>query len=99
MLDPSDASTLSTMPLSTPLGALAAGMDFDPATGTFYVADGGSGGTDSLYTLDPATGVLTAIGPLGIAGGLSGLAVPEPDTALLGIAACAALAGVARRRG
>ena len=48
---------VGTTPLSVELGALA-GMDFDPATDTFYVADGGSGGTDSLYTLDPATGVL-----------------------------------------
>ena len=96
-LDPSDASTLSTTPLSTALGALA-GMDFDPTTGTFYVADGGSGGTNELYTLDPVTGVLDPIGPLGIASGLSGLAVPEPGAALLGLAACAAIAGVAMRR-
>jgi DNA-binding beta-propeller fold protein YncE len=96
-LDPSNASTLSTTPLSIALGTLA-GMDIDPATGTVYVADGGTGGTNTLYTLDPATGVLDAIGPLGIASGLSGLAVPEPDAALLGLAACAALAGVATRR-
>jgi len=97
VLDSSDASTLSTTSLSEALGALA-GMDFDPASGTLYVADGGAGGTNTLYTLDPTTGVLGAIGPLGIASGLSGLAVPEPGAALLGIAACAALAGVATRR-
>jgi DNA-binding beta-propeller fold protein YncE len=97
-LDPSDASTLSTTALSHALGTLA-GMDFDPATGTLYVADGGSTGSDSLYTLDTATGVLTTIGPLGITSGLSGLAVPEPDAALLAVVAGAALAAaVATRR-
>jgi DNA-binding beta-propeller fold protein YncE len=101
ILDPSDAHEISSTPLSTKLGPIA-GMDFDPATGTLYVADGGSGpsgdtGTDSLYTLNPANGVLTTIGPLGIAGGLSGLVVPEPQAALLGVAACAALAAVTAR--
>jgi DNA-binding beta-propeller fold protein YncE len=98
VLDPTDASTLSSVDLSQPLGALA-GMDFDPATGTLYVADGGNGGNDALFTLDPATGVLTLVGPLGLANGLSGLAVPEPGATALAIAACAALAGVARARG
>jgi DNA-binding beta-propeller fold protein YncE len=97
VLDPTDASTLSSVDLSQPLGALA-GMDFDPATGTLYVADGGNGGNDALFTLDPATGVLTLVGPLGLADGLSGLAVPEPGAAALAVAACAALSGVARVR-
>lgn len=96
-LDPTDASTLSTTALSRTLGALA-GMDFDAATATFYVADGGSGGTDSLYTLNPATAVLTTIGPLGVAGGLSGLAVPEPDETLLAVVAGAALAAIVATR-
>jgi DNA-binding beta-propeller fold protein YncE len=96
-LDPTDASTLSTTALSRTLGALA-GMDFDDATATLYVADGGSGGTDSLYTLDPATAVLTTIGPLGIAGGLSGLAVPETNVGLLAVVAGAALAAVVALR-
>ena len=97
MLDPTDASTLSSVDLSHPLGALA-GMDFDPATGTLYVADGGTGGADALFTLDPATGGLTEIGPLGLANGLSGLAVPEPDAAVLAAAAYLTLASVALRR-
>ena len=42
------------------VGAVLPGMDVDPATGTLYVADGESGGTDTLYTLDPSTGALTA---------------------------------------
>jgi len=74
---------LTTVPLSEPLGSTA-GMDVDPATGTFYIADGGSDGTDMLYTLHPSTGVLTEVGPLGVDTGLAGLAfVPEPVTALL----------------
>jgi subtilisin-like proprotein convertase family protein len=58
--------------LSGGLGEFA-GMDFHPETGTLFVADGGVGGSDSLYTLNPATGTLTWIGPTGLANGLSGL--------------------------
>jgi len=90
-VDPADASTLSSVGLSEPLGPLA-GMDFDPATGTLWVADGGSGGHGALFTLDPATGTLHEIGPLGLANGLSGLAVPEPGAAAAGAFAIAALA-------
>lgn len=97
VLDPSDASTLSSVALSEPLGALA-GMDFDPATGTLYVADGGSGGANALFTLDPVTGALSEVGPLGIASGLSGLAVPEPASSALTLATIAALAALAVRR-
>jgi len=42
VLDPAVASTLATIPLSEPLGAVA-GMDFDPVSGLLYVADGGTG--------------------------------------------------------
>lgn len=76
-------ATLTTLSLSRSLGAVA-GMAVDPATGVFYVADGDSGGTDHLYTLDPTTGLLTDIGPTGLANGLAGLAiVPEPASAVL----------------
>ncbi len=76
-------ATLTTLSLSRSLGAVA-GMAVDPATGIFYVADGDSGGTDHLYTLDPTTGLLTDIGPTGLANGLAGLAiVPEPASAVL----------------
>lgn len=76
-------ATLTTLSLSRSLGAVA-GMAVDPATGIFYVADGDSGGTDHLYTLDPTTGLLTDIGPTGLANGLAGLAiVPEPASIVL----------------
>jgi DNA-binding beta-propeller fold protein YncE len=98
-LDPDTAETIDSVALSTGLGQLA-GMDFDFESGAMFVADGGTGGTNTLYTLDVATGALASVGPLGIAGGLSGLAAPEPQSALLGAAAVASLAGVvaARRR-
>ncbi|MBV9407076.1 MAG: hypothetical protein JO211_17135 [Acidobacteriaceae bacterium] len=66
--------------VSGPLGILA-GMDFDPATGRLYVADGGTGAGDDLYTLNPSNGNLTLVGSLGLTNGLAGLAftpVPEP---------------------
>jgi hypothetical protein len=81
-------AALSSKSLNIALGSTS-GMAVDPATGVFYVADGESAGTDKLYTLNPATGVLTAIGPTGLANGLAGLTfVPEPEAAmLLGLAA------------
>jgi DNA-binding beta-propeller fold protein YncE len=96
-LDPSDASTLSSVDLSEPVGALA-GMDFDSASGTLYVADGGAGGRDMLFTLDPATGILDEIGPLGLANGLSGLAVPEPAATAAGAVVLGSLARWRLRR-
>ncbi len=82
-IDKITGALLSYKTLNVALGAVA-GMAVDPFSGVFYVADGDSGGTDKLYTLDPATGVLTAVGPLGVADGLAGLAfVPEPGAAVL----------------
>lgn len=67
-------ATLTAIPLSVNLGGLA-GMDFDPTAGTLYVTDSGTGGTNQLYSLDPASGQMTAIGPTGLTGfALSGLA-------------------------
>lgn len=98
VLDPDDASTLASTPLSEPLGAVA-GMDFDSTSGVLYVADGGTGGQDALFTLDVETGVLTGIGALGLANGLSGLAVvPEPGAFPLGAAGIVALVAWGRRR-
>lgn len=76
------ASVMTSVALSTPLGEMV-GMDFDPQSGQLFVADGGAGSTDMLYTLDPGTGALTSIG-VTRTGGLSGLEfVPEPATLLL----------------
>jgi hypothetical protein len=61
-------------------------MAFHPTTGVLYVADGGGviSGTDTLYTLDTDTGVLTTVGSTGLEDGLSGLTfIPEPTSLLL----------------
>jgi DNA-binding beta-propeller fold protein YncE len=90
-VDRASGAILTTTDLSTSLGSTA-GMDVHPATGVFYVADGQSGGTDRLYTLDPATGLLTDQGLLGLDTGLAGLAfLPEPGTLLLVMFAGAAM--------
>jgi len=48
---------------------------------TLYAADGAQGNLSNLYTLDPATGVVsTTIGPIGFA--ITGLAI-DPGTGLL----------------
>jgi DNA-binding beta-propeller fold protein YncE len=94
---PSSTATVVREIGSSDISALA-GIDFDPASGTLYVADGGAGGANALFTLDPATGVLSEVGPLGLANGLSGLAVPEPGAAALAYAVVAALGGISARR-
>jgi hypothetical protein len=85
--------------LSGALGQYA-GMDYNPANGKFYVADGGTGGGD-LYTVNPATGSLSLVGSLGLSQGLAGLAfspTPEPGTiAMLG-SGFALLMALGRRR-
>ena len=96
-LDLADASIDASSAISPPLGNVA-GMDFDPASGFFYVADGGGSGTNSLYTLDPVTGDLDAVGATGLANGLGALAVPEPGALARGVAGAAALAVIAARR-
>lgn len=86
-------TTALNLNLSGALGDLA-GMDFDPTTGTLYVADGGTGG-GNLYTLNPANGNLTLVGSLGLTNGLAGLAfspaVPEPGAFSLLIVGIACL--------
>ena len=79
LVDTLTASILDTTALSGPLGDVA-GMDSDPTSSALYVADGGSDGSlGSLYTVDPATGQVSTIGPTGLTYGLSGLVfVPEP---------------------
>ncbi len=71
-IDPTTGDVTDSVALSVPLGR-GAGMDIERSTGTIFVADGGDLGTDTLYTLEPATGVLTGVGPLGLPDGLSGL--------------------------
>jgi hypothetical protein len=77
-LDPSTGQVLTTRILTPALGG-DGGMDFNPATGLFYVVDGkelGSpyAGANALYTLNPATGALNLVGPTGnTQGGFSGL--------------------------
>ena len=76
-------AALTNIALSAALGATA-GMSFDPASGLLYVADGESGGTNHLYTLNTTNGILTDVGPTGATSGMSALAfVPEPAGMLL----------------
>jgi DNA-binding beta-propeller fold protein YncE len=99
-LDPSNAQVLTSVSLNVGLG-VAAGMDVDPETGTLYVADGAlsGSGTNKLYTLEPATGVLTEIGTTVPDVGLSGLAfIPEPSAVLLLLAAGPMVRRLSRRR-
>jgi DNA-binding beta-propeller fold protein YncE len=82
-LNKSNAQIITSVPLSRPLGAVA-GMDFHPDSDVLYVADGFTAGTDLLFTLDVNTGILTEVGPTGLANGLAGLEfVPEPATLAL----------------
>jgi hypothetical protein len=101
-----NGAILSSVPLSVQLGSTV-GMSIDPATGTFYVGDGASPGTNSLYTLNPTTGGLTRIGTFNLTAELSGLAftpatsIPEPASAILmglGIVGLTVVASAARRR-
>ena len=97
-VDKSNAATLTSITLPVNLG-FTAGMDFHPATGTLYVADGGLGdGTDSLYSIDPTNGAMALVGPTGVVGGMAGLvfAIPEPSSAAM--ASIAGLIALAMRR-
>jgi len=100
-VNPATAEVLSAVNVSGSLGYVA-GMTFDPSSGRLYVVDGygvtdvDPGAARRLQTLDPATGVLTSVGPLGLPLGMSALvAVPEPGAA---VAACLAAVLVLRRR-
>lgn len=102
-VDKATGNVQSSVALSVDLGS-SAGMAVDPLTGVFWVADGGTFATNSLHTLDPITGNMSLVGPLGhnLISGLTFVpaAVPEPTTLLLGSIALggAALAGWKKRR-
>ena len=75
------ANVLNSVTLSLDLGRV--GMTFSQ-DGTFLIVDGEADATDTLYTLDPTTGILTSIGHTGLDNGLVGLAyIPEPSTLVL----------------
>lgn len=81
----SNGAITSSTALSVDLGGTA-GMAFDPVSGLLYVADGSTGGTNALYIVDPASGIASVIGALGVPGGIAGLtftAVPEPSGLIL----------------
>jgi hypothetical protein len=104
-VNPATAAITGSVALSTPLGDVA-GFTYDSSLGQFLVADGDVSGTDSLYTLNVTTGLLTLIGPTGLAQGLAGLAsdtgvgvaVPVPAAAYGGLALLGLVAYARRRR-
>jgi hypothetical protein len=83
VLNPADASRISTLAISTFYDGLAVRSD-----GTIFAAQGGEGATmDGIFTIDPLTGAATLIGNTGV-GNSSDLAffataVPEPSTIAL----------------
>ena len=95
----STGAIINSVDLSIDLGTTA-GMDFDPMSGDLYVADGGTFGTNGLYSLDPVSGVLTLIGPTGLPSGLLGLAfvIPEPSSIAIGMLAAIGFVAPWRRR-
>ncbi len=97
-VDKSTAAIVNSVTLSVDLG-FTSGMDFNPATGALYVADGGFGdGTDSLYTLDPATGFMNLVGPTGLPDGLAGLAFVIPEPTCMALVSVLGLVAIAMHR-
>ena len=94
-IDKATGATLTAVPLSTGLGAMA-GMDFDRVTGELYVADSSLyySGTNSVYRLNATTGQLTLVGPTGLTGdALSGLTVQGNGAHTVVLAAGEAVTG------
>jgi hypothetical protein len=96
-VDPTDASVLSSVTITQGLGNTA-GIDFNPADGTLFLADGDFNGTNNLYIVDLTTGDLITVGTTiddNFFGGLAGLefaVIPEPTTlSLLGLGSLALL--------
>ncbi|MBU0718973.1 MAG: hypothetical protein KJ749_12045 [Planctomycetes bacterium] len=85
ILDKTDASVISTVPITPPPG-LGAAMAFGEG-GTLFVATDVADDPSVLFTLDPATGALDLLGSAGLEHDLLSLTyIPEPGTLLLLIA-------------
>ncbi len=88
-LGSSTAAVLASQQLSPALG-IYGGMDWNQIGGYMWVADGKDPGSAyaghrKLFRLDTTTGVLTAVGSLGLSHGVTGLAACKPcavETAL-----------------
>lgn len=99
-VNPATAAILTSVDTNTFLGDVS-GMYYDTNTNHLIVADGDDGAKDELFTLDPVSGTMTAIGsttaaaPRGLAG-LAVTAVPLPPAALAAMPLLAMLI-VARR--
>ena len=63
-IDPDSGRVLTEKPLSDYIGSLCGLRLNRYGDNKYYLADGGAGGTMSLYLLDAETAVLTKIGPL-----------------------------------
>jgi hypothetical protein len=91
-VNPVNGQITNTTSLNFHLGS-GVGMAFDPITGIPFVADGGGGATNLLYSLEVSTGMLTPIGNTGSLGlsGLTFVSVPEPSSiAFLSVPVCIA---------
>lgn len=101
IIDPLTGTITSSIATNVNLGD-GVGLAIHPITNVAYLADGGFGGTDLLYTLDLTTGFLSPIGPTGVADGIAGLAfvtVPEPSSIwLAGIFGALGIARAKRKR-
>lgn len=81
-INPATGAATTPVQLSGGLG-VTVGLVYDEMTQQLLLADGSLGGTDSLYRLDPASGALTLIGPLGVEGGAAGLELSRIDDELI----------------